>query len=257
MDFLALRSYVKGRELVITKTLINELFKFSNVADDSTPNSVAFQKEKDMFVLSSHLEFSPIRQLTHNGLTLSGKLLHNLIVKIVFSKGTSCYLVSDSHLILMWKIAARKLIDYASLIISTMRFKISSFRNLALPYANRLSLIFDHFNLTTDLEEVDYSGPQSFSNNILPPLGIFKVGGYELYSNLSVTVKEELQKLHGKKIGRLEPHRKENHTTHSRLESVDSDVCEIKVSLLALHDKVFKLTSMLDTFMKDMKGMVV
>ena len=82
-----------------------------------------------------------------------------------------------------------------------MRFCSSSFRNLALPYANLLSLIFDHFNLITDLEEVDYSGPQSFSNDVLSSLGIFKVGGkYELYSNLSVTKKEELQRLHGKKI---------------------------------------------------------
>src|SRR5688572_14139710 len=41
--FPALRSYVKGQEIIITKTLINELFKFSNVVDGSTPNSVAFQ----------------------------------------------------------------------------------------------------------------------------------------------------------------------------------------------------------------------
>ena len=109
--FPALRSYVKGQEIVITKSLINELFKFSNPVDDPTPNSIAFQNAKDLFVLSSHLDFSPTRQLTHNGLTLSGKLLHNLIAKIVFSKGTSCELVSDSHLILMWKIAARKSID--------------------------------------------------------------------------------------------------------------------------------------------------
>ena len=82
----------------------------------------------------------------------------------------------------MWKIDARKSIDYASLIISSMRFCSSSFRNLALPYANLLSLIFDHFNLIIDLEEVDYSGPQSFSNNVLSSLGIFKAGGkYELY----------------------------------------------------------------------------
>ena len=39
--FPALRSYVKGQELVITKTQINELFKFSNVVYDSTPNSIA------------------------------------------------------------------------------------------------------------------------------------------------------------------------------------------------------------------------
>ena len=241
--FLALRSYVKGQEIVVTKTLINELFKFSNVVDDSTPNFIAFQNAKDMFVLSSHLDFSPTRQLTHNGLTSLGKLLHNLIAKIVFSKGTSCELVSNCHLILIWKIAARKSIDYASLIISTMRFCSSSFRNLALPYANLLSLIFDHFNLITDLEEVDYSGPQSFSNNVLSSLGIFKVGGkYELYSNLSMTEKEELQKLHGKKIGRLEPYSKENQTTHSRLMSLDFKVCEIKVSFLELHDKVSTLT---------------
>ena len=63
--------------------------------------------------------------------------------------------------------------------------------------------------------------------------------------------------MHGKKIGRLEPLPKESHTTHSRLESLDSEVCEIKVSLLELYDKVSKLTFMLDTFVKDMKGMVV
>ena len=97
--FPALRSYIKGQEIVITKTLINELFKFSNVVDDSTPNSIAFEIAKDMFVLSSHLEFSPTRQLTHDGLTLSRKLLHILVAKIVFFKGTSCELVSDSHLI--------------------------------------------------------------------------------------------------------------------------------------------------------------
>ena len=59
--FPALRSYVKGQEIVITKTLINELFKISNVVDDSTPNSIAFENAKDMFVLSSHLDFSPTR----------------------------------------------------------------------------------------------------------------------------------------------------------------------------------------------------
>ena len=71
-----LRSYVKDQELVITQTIINEFFKFSNVVDDSTPNSIAFQIAKDMFVSSSHLDFSPTRQLTHNGSTLSKKLLH-------------------------------------------------------------------------------------------------------------------------------------------------------------------------------------
>ena len=91
---------------MITKTLIKELFKIFNVVDDSTPNSITFENAKDMFVLSSHFDFSPIRQLTHNGLTLSGKLLHSLIAKIVFSKGASYELVSDSHLTLMWKITA-------------------------------------------------------------------------------------------------------------------------------------------------------
>ena len=144
------------------------------------------------------------------------------------------------------------------MIISTKRFCSSSFRNSALPYANLISLIFDHFKPITDLEEVDYSGPQSFSNNVLSSLGIFKVGGkYELYSNLSVIEKEELQKLHGKKIGQLEPHSKKNQTTHSRLESLDSAVCEIKVSLLELHDKLSTLTFMPHTFMKHMKGIVV
>ena len=59
--FFAFWSYVKGQEIVITKTLINELFKISNVVDDSTPNSIAFENAKDMFVLSSHLDFSPTR----------------------------------------------------------------------------------------------------------------------------------------------------------------------------------------------------
>ena len=109
--FPALRSYVKGQEIVVTKTLFNELFnKFSNVVDNSIPNSIAFQNAKDMFGLSSHLDFSHTSQLTHNGLTFSGKLVHNLIAKIVFFKGTSCELVSDSHLILMWKIIARNIL---------------------------------------------------------------------------------------------------------------------------------------------------
>ena len=52
--FPAKRSYVKGQEIVIRKTLINELFQFSNVVDDSTPNSIAFENAKDVcFVLSS------------------------------------------------------------------------------------------------------------------------------------------------------------------------------------------------------------
>ena len=68
--------------------------------------------------------------------------------------------------------------------------------------------------------------------------------------------KENLQKIHGKRLSRLEPQLKQN-TTHSRLESLDFEVCEIKVSLFELHDKMSKLTFMLDTFIKDMKGMVV
>ena len=63
--------------------------------------------------------------------------------------------------------------------------------------------------------------------------------------------------MHGKKTSRLEPHFKKNQTTHSHLESLDSEVCGIKVSLLKLHDKVSILTFMLDSFMKDMKEMVV
>ena len=84
--FPALRTYVKGQEIVITKTLLNELFKFSNVIDDSTPNSIAFQNAKDMFVLSFHLDFSPTRQLTHNRLALSGKLLTIWLQKSYFPK---------------------------------------------------------------------------------------------------------------------------------------------------------------------------
>ena len=55
----------------------------------------------------------------------------------------------------------------------------------------------------------------------------------------------------------MEPYSKENQTTHSRLGSLDFEVCGIKVSLLELHDKVSTLAFMLDSFMKDMKGMVV
>ena len=85
--------------------------------------------------------------------------------------------LSDVHLILMWKIASLKNVDYASLIISTMRFCSSPVRNSSLPYANLLTLFFDHFNLLSDLAEVDYSGPQSLFSNIFPPLEIFKVHG--------------------------------------------------------------------------------
>ena len=157
----------------------------------------------------------------------------------------------------MWKIASLKNVDYASLIISTMCFCSSPVRNSSLPYANILTLFFHHFNLLFDLEEVNYSGPQSLSSNVLPPLGIFKVHGkYELCSHLSLSEKEDLQKIHGKRLSRLEPQLKE-HTTYSHLLPLDSKVSEIKMSILDLHDKVSTLTFMLDTFMKDMKGMVV
>ena len=91
----------------------------------------------------------------------------------------------------MWKIASLKNVDYASLTFSTIRLCSSHVRNCSLPYANLLTLIFDHFNLLSDSEEVDYSGPQSLSSNSLPPLGIFKIHGkYELYSHLSSSKKK-------------------------------------------------------------------
>ena len=242
---------------MISKTLINDLFRFSFDMEDSTPNSVALQNAKDMFVLASHFEFSPTKQHTHNGLNLCGKLLHTVLVKTTYSRNSSCELVTYMHLILMWKVASVKTIDYAFLNISNMRFCSSPLCNSALPYANLLTLVFDHFNLLYDLEEMDYSGPQSLSNNVLPPLGIFKVNyKYELYSHLSISEKEDLQKIHGKKLTRREPQLKE-HTTLSRLQSLDSEVSEIKMSILVLHDKVSTLTFMLDTFMKEMKGMIV
>ena len=120
--YTALRSYVKGQEIVIFKTLINDLLKFSFDMEDSTPNSVALQNAKDILIIASHSNFSPTKQLTHNGLNLCGKLLHNILVKTVFSRNSSCELVTNAHLILMWKVAFVKTIDYASLIISTMRF---------------------------------------------------------------------------------------------------------------------------------------
>ena len=95
------------------------------------------------------------------------------------------------------------------------------------------------------------------SSNILPLLGIFTIHGkYELYSHLSSSEKEDLQKNHGKRLSRLKPQLKE-HTTLSRRQSLDFEVNEMKTSLLDLHDKVSTLTFMLDTFMKEMKGMVV
>ena len=96
-----------------------------------------------------------------------------------------------------------------------MHFCSSPVRNSALPYANLLTLIFDHFNLLFDLDEVDYSNPQSLSRQ-----------------------KEDLQKMHGKKLSRLKIQLKE-HTTLSRLQPLNSEVCEMKISILYLHDKVF------------------
>ena len=179
--FPTLTCFVKGQEIVISKTLINDLVKFSFDMEDSTLNFVALQNAKYMFVLASHSDFSPTKQLTHNGLNLCGKLLHTVLVKTVLFRNSSCELVIDAHLILMWKVASVKTVDYASLIISTMHFCSSPLGNSALPYANFLTLVFDHFNLLSDLKEVDYSGPQSLSSNVLPSLGIFKVNGkYEL-----------------------------------------------------------------------------
>ena len=140
---------------------------------------------------------------------------------------------------------------------STIHFCSSVVRNCSLPYANLLTLIFDHFNLLSDLEDVDYSGPVSLSSNILPPLGIFKIHGkYKLYLHLSSYEKEDLQKIHGKRLSRLEPQLKEQ-TTLSRLQSLELEVSELKTSVLDLHDKVSTLTFMLDTFMKEMKALVV
>ena len=93
---------------------------------------MALQNAKDMFTLDSYSDFSPTKQITHNGLNLCGNLLHNLLVRTVFSRNSSCELVTDAHFILMWKIASIKTIDYASLIISTMRFCSSPIRNSAL-----------------------------------------------------------------------------------------------------------------------------
>ena len=252
-----LRSFVKGQEILISKTLMNDILNFSHKLDDQTPNLLALQDAKDMFVLESYADFSSTKQLTHNALNLNGKLLHYILVRTVFSRNTSCELVTDSHLILMWKISTMKNVDFSSIIFSTMRFCCSQTRNCALPYANLLTLIFDHFNLLSNEEEVDCSGPISLSSEILPPLCIFKVNDkYELYSNLSSADKEDLQKIHGKRLTRLEPPN-QVHTTLSRLQSLDLEVGEMKSSLLTLHDKVSTLTSMLDTFMKEMKGMVV
>ena len=54
----ALRSFVKGQEIIISKTLVNDLLKFSNVVDETTPNILALQNAKDMFILDSYSDFS-------------------------------------------------------------------------------------------------------------------------------------------------------------------------------------------------------
>ena len=59
--YSALRSFVKGQEIVISKTLINDLLKLSNVVNNSRPNSMALQNDKDMFILDSHSDFSPAK----------------------------------------------------------------------------------------------------------------------------------------------------------------------------------------------------
>ena len=72
----ALRSFVKGQELIISKTLMNDFLKFSHEADDKTPNILALKNAKDMFILESYSDFSSVRKFTHNALNLCGKLLH-------------------------------------------------------------------------------------------------------------------------------------------------------------------------------------
>lgn len=61
--------------------------------------------------------------------------------------------------IIMRKIASRKSVDYASLFFSYIRDYNSFIRNIALPYVNLLSLVFDYFNIPFNPKEIDYSGP--------------------------------------------------------------------------------------------------
>ena len=84
----ALRSFVKGQEIIISKTLVNDLLKLSNVANDTTPNILASQNSKDMFILDSYSAFSSTKQLTHNALNLCGKLLYHLLVRTVPSRNS-------------------------------------------------------------------------------------------------------------------------------------------------------------------------
>ena len=53
-----LRSFLEGQEIIISKTLVNDLLKFSNVVDETTPNILALQNAKDMFILDSYSDFS-------------------------------------------------------------------------------------------------------------------------------------------------------------------------------------------------------
>ena len=76
----ALRSFVKGQEIIISKTLMNDIFKFSHKADDDTPHILALQNAHDMFLIESYSDFLSSKQLTHNGLNLCGKLLHYILV---------------------------------------------------------------------------------------------------------------------------------------------------------------------------------
>ena len=121
-----------------------------------------FKIPKICLFLPLILIFSPTKKLTHNGLNLCGKLLHTVLVETVFSRNSSCELVTNAHIILIWEVAFVKTVDYTFLIISTMRFCSSPLRNSAFRYANLLTLVFDHFNLLSNLEEVDFSGPQPF-----------------------------------------------------------------------------------------------
>ena len=122
---------------------------------------MAFEHAKDMFVLSSHFDFSPTRQLTHNGLNLCGKLLHTHLVKTIYSRNSSCELISNAHLILKWKVATKK----KPLIIPPSFSQICAFlvqhleTLLFLMSINLLTLVFDHLNLLFDLEEIDYTDP--------------------------------------------------------------------------------------------------
>ena len=117
----ALRSFVEGQD-ILSKTLVNDILKFSNDVDDSTPNILALQTAKDMFILDSYSDFSSTKQLTHNALNLCGKLLHNVLLRTFFSRNSSCEIFTNAHLILMGKIASLKNVHYASLIFFNNTF---------------------------------------------------------------------------------------------------------------------------------------